>query len=124
MIALLRKVATTDSLERERIYLFQGANSQATFLKSDLAADRTEMPLAPWNSLCFFKLLHGSFVLFPHCQCDQLADVANEFGELSVLKVEFSRRPLGGVFSRQSVASIFANIWIADELGGFVEVAH
>src|SRR5215472_11649920 len=72
----------------------------------------------------FFKLVYGSFVLFPHCQCDQLADVANEFGELGVLEVEFPCRPLGGVFSRQSVASIFASSWIADELGGVFEIAH
>src|SRR5262249_59073785 len=74
--------------------------------------------------LHFFELLHGSLVLFPHRKREQFADIANEFDVFLGIEMEFCRSPLGSVFSRQSVASVFANSWIADEFGGFFERAH
>ncbi|HVI15786.1 MAG TPA: hypothetical protein VM822_23325, partial [Pseudolabrys sp.] len=49
-----------------------------------------------------------------------MAEVSVFFG----IEIEFACGPLGGIFSRQSVASIFTNIWITNEFDGVFEIAH
>jgi len=90
---------------------------------TDLAADRADMLSVP-RLLRFFELLLRSLVLFLHRQYEQLADVANELDVFLGIEMELCRGPLGSVFSRQSVASVFVNSWIANEFGGFIERIH